>query len=518
MQASVNPSRLINAAILPGLLLGAIGASRAAEASGNFFKGPDCKACHSRIRDQRPAIPDEASPSKEEYDVIVVGGGLSGLTAAYRLKDKRVLVLEKESRTGGKARRERWGGRRYPAAAAYLSEPYDAFAGLFKELGLKPKRVRPPTDALFHDGTFIPDFFQRDFERLPYPAQDRKAFAKLAQDAVVFLEKEENSVPPVPEKLTRRQRDLDKVTFHDHLLKRYGAEVARFGGHYSKSVFGVGAEEVSAFAGMLFLSSEYGPSVSWNGGPGAIAERLTAELKGRVVTGAFVSAVKAGKGGMLVAFESRGKKRYLRSKVVVMAVPSFVAKRILQGFPKRRRKLLDRVKYSAYAVAAVGARKRFKRPAYAVWTYDKVFTDIMFPDWISDRRVKGLRPPKQVLVAYIPLGTSRAKLFSEDPLLADKDISADGDVLTTRVVEDLEDVFPGIKDELHGVRLVRWGHAMPIPYPGYLSEVRAKLSKPWKGVFFAGVDTDLPAIEGAMAAGMRAAEEARALLSRRAAR
>ncbi len=41
------------------------------------------------------------------YDAVIVGGGLAGLTTAYQLRNKNILVLEKEARFGDSL------GRRY---------------------------------------------------------------------------------------------------------------------------------------------------------------------------------------------------------------------------------------------------------------------------------------------------------------------------------------------------------------------------------------------------------------------
>ena len=44
----------------------------------------------------------EGRTQTKQWDVVIVGGGISGPTAAYGLNDYNVLLLEKEDRLGGR--------------------------------------------------------------------------------------------------------------------------------------------------------------------------------------------------------------------------------------------------------------------------------------------------------------------------------------------------------------------------------------------------------------------------------
>src|SRR4029450_3230927 len=94
----------------------------------------------------------------ESYDLVVVGAGISGLSAAHFFRqaqpDARVLILDNHDDFGGHARRNefREGGRLYVSYGGTLAidspAPYSAVAqGLIRELGIDVTRWEQALDA-----------------------------------------------------------------------------------------------------------------------------------------------------------------------------------------------------------------------------------------------------------------------------------------------------------------------------------------------------------------------------------
>src|SRR5580658_3086032 len=96
---------------------------------------------------------DRAEDHNPAADVVVIGGGLSGLAAARAARQSGlgVQVLERSERIGGRVRTENVGGVYIEVGAAFISKFYDATIALIDELGLSPELVRRSQRAYLVD-------------------------------------------------------------------------------------------------------------------------------------------------------------------------------------------------------------------------------------------------------------------------------------------------------------------------------------------------------------------------------
>ena len=91
----------------------------------------------------------------EKYDIIIVGGGISGLFLAYKLKDTKqdILLLEKGKELGGRVYTMYKTDYHFECGSARFSNKHSKLITLIHELGLKDQIVKlpPVIDIIIHN-------------------------------------------------------------------------------------------------------------------------------------------------------------------------------------------------------------------------------------------------------------------------------------------------------------------------------------------------------------------------------
>ncbi|MGH9580133.1 MAG: NAD(P)-binding protein, partial [Terriglobales bacterium] len=226
--------------------------------------GEQNEICH-QVRDghhfSRP-------PISARHDVIIVGGGVSGLSAAYFLRERDFLLLEKETHWGGNAYLEELDGQAFATGAAFIEKSETPVVELATQLGLELLPINS-FDGTFLKGEFIPDTWATGIDKLPYPRAVRESFRKF-RDVVLALD------------LEQREQELDNIPF-SRLFRGYAPEVKLWWDTFGPSNWGAKTEETSALVGAggmheVYSESEEDGRMAWPGGNGAVTRRLAEVL------------------------------------------------------------------------------------------------------------------------------------------------------------------------------------------------------------------------------------------------
>jgi protoporphyrinogen/coproporphyrinogen III oxidase len=439
-----------------------------------------------------------ASP---DVEVAVVGGGIAGLSAAWELRDRDVLVLEADARVGGRLMSEPRGRYWLNFGGHVLAGEDSATGRLLAAAGVEAGDVPGVLTALAMNGRVLTGGRVETYPlRLRLTTAERLALIRAgARVRLAVLEYGRVARRRAGEsEADRRARVLayrDDRTFAD-FLGPVPAEVdAIFRPTIQRS--SGEPEQVSAGYGIgyfhLVWDREGGLSRNVLGGSARLPQAIAAALGDRVRAGAPVERVVVGRDGVTV---HQGDER-IRARYAVVATPAFAARELLEGVPAETVEALGRVAYGPYVVGAFLTDEPGPMPydgVYAVATPKTSFN--MLFNTANVTRGPGPREPGGTLMAY-----SAASLADA---LADRD-----DEEVARIyADDVARIFPAVAGHIAEVRIRRWAHGLPHPRPGR-HLLQPALERPLGNVFLAGDYLGTTYVDTAVATGTAAAHTIR---------
>jgi protoporphyrinogen/coproporphyrinogen III oxidase len=370
-------------------------------------------------------------------DVVIVGGGIAGLSAAWRLRHRDVLLLEAGDRLGGRMRSDVRGEYWLNYGAHLFPAPGSLVDLIARECGLETVPVTGGMMGLAVGSTLLEHGRVETYPfRLPLSARDRIAFVKAGvkvQRAVAKYHR-----------LERRYDFEDDRTFGEFLGPLPPAVHAIF----SCAAHRASAEldELSAGCGIGLFALVWGGKgslIARNllGGTDRLPAALGRELGERARTGCRVHAVRPDGADLVV--QSGGEE--IRARQVIVAAQAPYAAPLVAPVAERAAAALAQLTYGAFLSLAVETSETTAMPyddVYAIATPGRVFD--MFTNQAHALRAGGPRRPGGSLMLFAG-GQAAAALMRESD-----------EVIVGRFLADLHELYPQTRGVVAGATVHRW--------------------------------------------------------------
>jgi oxygen-dependent protoporphyrinogen oxidase len=423
-------------------------------------------------------------------DVVIVGGGIAGLSAAWRLRHRDVLLLEAGDRLGGRMRSDPCGEYWLNYGAHLFPGPGSLLDRMARECGLETVPVTGSMMGLAVGSTVLTSGRVETYPlRLPLSVRDRVAFARAGvkmQRAVARYHR-----------LERHYDYEDDRTFAEFLgpLPPAVREIFSCAAHRASAEL----DELSAGCGIGLFALVWGGKGSLIGrnllgGSGRLPAVLGRKLGERTRTGCRVHAIRPDGAGLVVHHDD-GEETALH---VIVAAQAPHAAPLVAPVAERAAAALSRLSYGTLLSVAVQTRETSAMPyddVYAMATPGRVFD--MFTNQAHALRRGGPRRPGGSLMLFAGARGAATLMRESD------------EVIVERFLADLHQLYPQTRGVIAGATVHRWrlGNVYARPGRGRLQPALEGPLGAHENLHLAGdYFAELGNIEAAARTGLAAAE------------
>jgi predicted NAD/FAD-binding protein len=460
-----------------------------AEQSGftGEIKGPNSTLGH-KLRTM------DFSPPTEKYstDVVIVGGGVAGLSAARFLHQHSVnfKLLELSDEVGGNAARGKNQYTAFPWGAHYLPLPGSndpELIAFLKEVNVitGEENGLPVFNEYYlcfdpKERLYINNYWQDSL--IPHaglPKDDRDQIARFTTLMLDFKRrrgkdgKEAFAIPVDYSSQDEELLALDQISMSQYLTAQgLTSEYLKWYVNYCcADDFGASIDDTSAWAGIHYFASRKGIAanaesdalLTWPEGNFFLIDSLRKNLEDHIVTNSLAYKVEPKGDHVMVTYYDAAKNSSISvtSRKVILATPQYINQRIL--IDESLKFETSAFHYAPWMVANITIDSSLDERRGAPLSWDNVFYGSKSMGYVNaNHQHISIRENKKVITYYLPLTGTDVK---------NERLAAYGrtyDQWKEIILSDLRKPHPKIEQAILHLDVWLWGHGMIRPGVGFM--------------------------------------------------
>ena len=436
--------------------------------------------------------PDNVGIEETIYDTVIIGGGIAGLTAAYMLRDKKLLLLEQEDRFGGRVLSEKVHEATNNIGTQFFTVEDTSFVRLIKELEV---------DWVTHDsksvpvGVYVNNKLHTDMESV------LGGKAKLSALKLMSVTYRKMKIYKLPMTDPRWRKLVAKTIVE--FQKGYDPDLMALVKIYMRGACVAKPERTSAGMGFVLTNDIFNTKNMGfvTGGFQKITDALADKLDGKAVCGAGVTRVEENDGIVSTCYEKDGKEQVVKAKSAVVTVPPQAALKILPQLPDWKKEALEKVHYGPITVVSVFLNRDIPWPRFFGHMSDgTIYQGIIDTTFNTEEDKNEDNPIIYNFIISIPPDEKK----EIEAFFAKSD-----EEIIDLILKDFKKMMPEVDDVekyITGSKVTRFPIGELELSPEYFLEALPDLAKPVGNIHFTGEYVEKKNfVDGACFSGMRVA-------------